>query len=77
MNLDPFKQYTDEEIWLSLTNAHLKQYVKALPHGLSHMVAEGGENLRYALRIIHSGAVLFCVSSEFHTLHYRFVTVNF
>lgn len=47
MNLDPFDQYSDEDIWHALELAHLKSYVQALPEGLSSPVSEGGENLRY------------------------------
>lgn len=47
MNLDPFEQYSDEEVWHALELAHLKSYVHDLPEGLSHLVSEAGENLRY------------------------------
>lgn len=47
MNLDPFDQYSDEDIWHALELAHLKSYVQVLPEGLSSPVSEGGENLRY------------------------------
>lgn len=46
MNLDPFSQYSDEEVWTSLELAHLKGFVSALPDKLNHECAEGGENLR-------------------------------
>lgn len=46
MNLDPFSQYSDEEVWTSLALAHLKDFVSALPDTLNHECAEGGENLR-------------------------------
>ncbi|XP_063652841.1 multidrug resistance-associated protein 1 isoform X20 [Pan troglodytes] len=46
MNLDPFSQYSDEEVWTSLELAHLKDFVSALPDKLDHECAEGGENLR-------------------------------
>uniref|UniRef100_A0A803T6X8 Multidrug resistance-associated protein 1 n=1 Tax=Anolis carolinensis TaxID=28377 RepID=A0A803T6X8_ANOCA len=46
MNLDPFEQYSDEEVWRSLELAHLKAFVSALPDKLLHECAEGGENLR-------------------------------
>lgn len=52
MNLDPFETYSDEVIWHTLELAHLKAFVKSLPAGLSHEVAEGGENLRYHLSFI-------------------------
>ena len=47
VNLDPFEEYTDEEVWRSLEHAHLKDFVTSLLLGLQHDCAEGGENLRY------------------------------
>lgn len=48
MNLDPFDQHSDEDIWRSLELAHLKNFVSSLPDKLNHECSEGGENLRYA-----------------------------
>ena len=48
-NLDPFDQYTDNEVWKCLESAHLKDYVISLEGKLSHQIAEGGDNLRYNL----------------------------
>uniref|UniRef100_A0A803TLA6 Multidrug resistance-associated protein 1 n=1 Tax=Anolis carolinensis TaxID=28377 RepID=A0A803TLA6_ANOCA len=50
MNLDPFEQYSDEEVWRSLELAHLKAFVSALPDKLLHECAEGGENLSVGQR---------------------------
>ncbi|XP_030343631.1 canalicular multispecific organic anion transporter 1 [Strigops habroptila] len=50
MNLDPFDQYTDEEVWKALELAHLKTYVQDLPKGLFYVVSEGGENLSVGQR---------------------------
>ncbi|XP_006892781.1 PREDICTED: multidrug resistance-associated protein 1 [Elephantulus edwardii] len=50
MNLDPFNQYSDEEVWTSLELAHLKSFVSALPDKLNHECAEGGENLSVGQR---------------------------
>ncbi|NWV75884.1 MRP2 protein, partial [Dasyornis broadbenti] len=50
MNLDPFDQYADEEVWKALELAHLKTYVQGLPEGLLHLVSEGGENLSVGQR---------------------------
>ncbi|KAK2189924.1 hypothetical protein NP493_93g01033 [Ridgeia piscesae] len=50
MNLDPFNQYTDEEVWRSLEHAYLKDYVMSLPSGLQYDCAEGGENLSVGQR---------------------------
>ena len=46
MNLDPFDRFTDEEIWGSLTSAHLKDFVAGLAAGLNYECGEGGQNLR-------------------------------
>lgn len=51
MNLDPFDKFTDEDIWRVLELSHLKDYVAGLQEGLQHEVAEGGENLRWAMKI--------------------------
>ncbi|KFP85745.1 Canalicular multispecific organic anion transporter 1, partial [Acanthisitta chloris] len=50
MNLDPFDEYSDEEIWKALELAHLKTYVQDLPERLLHLVSEGGENLSVGQR---------------------------
>ncbi|XP_065602612.1 ATP-binding cassette sub-family C member 2 [Cyrtonyx montezumae] len=50
MNLDPFDQYPDEEVWKALELAHLKTYVQELPERLQHIVSEGGENLSVGQR---------------------------
>ncbi|XP_075420665.1 multidrug resistance-associated protein 1 isoform X1 [Tenrec ecaudatus] len=50
MNLDPFSQYSDDEVWTSLELAHLKSFVSTLPDKLNHECAEGGENLSVGQR---------------------------
>ncbi|ODM95243.1 Multidrug resistance-associated protein 1 [Orchesella cincta] len=50
INLDPFEQASDEVIWHALELAHLKTFVKTLPAGLEHEIAEGGENLSVGQR---------------------------
>lgn len=50
MNIDPFSAYTDEEIWTALEHSHLKAFVKGTATGLSHEIAEGGENLSIGQR---------------------------
>ena len=49
-NLDPFNNYSDEEIYRSLEHAHLKDYVRTLEGGIEHKIAEGGENLSVGQR---------------------------
>ncbi|XP_060071681.1 multidrug resistance-associated protein 1-like [Ylistrum balloti] len=50
MNLDPFEQYTDADLWRALEHAHLKKFVKELPTELLHECSEGGENLSVGQR---------------------------
>ncbi|KAF5303469.1 hypothetical protein FQA39_LY09932 [Lamprigera yunnana] len=50
MNLDPYEKYCDDEIWLALEQASLKQYVESLPSGLNHEVTEGGGNFSVGQR---------------------------
>ncbi|NWX47338.1 MRP1 protein, partial [Steatornis caripensis] len=50
MNLDPFDQHSDEDIWRSLELAHLKNFVSSLPDKINHECAEGGENLSVGQR---------------------------
>ena len=46
LNLDPFNELVDEELWRVLEVSHLKRFVMSLSGGLQHVIAEGGENLR-------------------------------
>ncbi|XP_065205461.1 multidrug resistance-associated protein 1-like isoform X2 [Planococcus citri] len=41
MNLDPFGDYSDDEIWRALELAHLKSYVLSLNDALRYEIAEG------------------------------------
>ncbi|XP_070636731.1 ATP-binding cassette sub-family C member 2 [Bos indicus] len=50
MNLDPFNNYSDEEIWKALELSHLKSFVAGLQAGLSYEVTEGGDNLSIGQR---------------------------
>ncbi|CAG2110754.1 unnamed protein product, partial [Medioppia subpectinata] len=49
-NLDPFKSYSDDQIWRVLELSHLKAFVSGLDSGLEHKVSEGGENLSVGQR---------------------------
>lgn len=50
MNLDPFDEYTDEDVWKALELSHLKPYVEGLQEKLFYEVSEGGENLSVGQR---------------------------
>ncbi len=47
VNLDPFGEYSDEQIWSSLEDAYLKDFVRSLDKKLEFECTEGGENLRF------------------------------
>ncbi|XP_036920078.1 ATP-binding cassette sub-family C member 2 [Sturnira hondurensis] len=50
MNLDPFNNHSDEEIWKALELAHLKSFVDRLQLGLSHELTEAGDNFSIGQR---------------------------
>ncbi|XP_063818327.1 ATP-binding cassette sub-family C member 2 [Pseudophryne corroboree] len=50
MNLDPFNEYNDEEVWKALELSHLKPYIEELQERLFYEVSEGGENLSVGQR---------------------------
>ncbi|KAJ7325076.1 hypothetical protein JRQ81_018096 [Phrynocephalus forsythii] len=50
MNLDPFEEHSDDDVWHALELAHLKSFVQSLPEGLSYPVSEAGENLSVGQR---------------------------
>lgn len=50
MNLDPFSNYSEEDIWQALELAHLHMFVRAQPAGLDFLCSEGGENLSVGQR---------------------------
>lgn len=62
INLDPFEEKSENELWTALEHAHLKTYVESLPQRLEHEVGEGGENLRFArnLFVFHNKNIKPC-----------------
>merc|ERR1712232_1521201 len=49
-NMDPFDEYTTEEIWKALEQCSMKDAVEAMPGQLEAAVAEGGQNLSNGMR---------------------------
>lgn len=49
-NLDPFNNFSDEELWNSLEKCRMKEAVSVMTDGLSSRVAEYGENLSQGQR---------------------------
>lgn len=50
MNLDPFVQCSDQDIWKALELAHLKTFVMSQTMKLDHEITEGGDNLSVGQR---------------------------
>lgn len=50
LNIDPFNEYEDDDLWRVLEVVHLKSFISSLQDGLLHVILEGGENLRYVNR---------------------------
>ncbi|ETN62869.1 multidrug resistance-associated protein 1 [Anopheles darlingi] len=50
MNVDPFNNFSDDQVWKALELSHLKTFVKGLTAGLAHEIAENGENLSVGQR---------------------------
>lgn len=46
MNLDPFDEYDDDQLWTALERAHLKNAVTQMNGDLQYEVGEEGSNLR-------------------------------
>ncbi|KAG0354017.1 CD9 antigen, partial [Mortierella sp. AD032] len=49
-NLDPFDQTPDSELWEALERAHLKEYIRSMPGGLSYEVTQNGDNFSVGQR---------------------------
>ncbi|CAG2102975.1 unnamed protein product [Medioppia subpectinata] len=45
LNLDPFDNYSDQQLWTALERAHLKDFIAGTADGLSYEIAESGDNL--------------------------------
>uniref|UniRef100_A0A8C9GA40 ATP binding cassette subfamily C member 4 n=1 Tax=Pavo cristatus TaxID=9049 RepID=A0A8C9GA40_PAVCR len=49
-NLDPFNEYTDEELWNALEEVQLKEAVEDLPNKMETQLAESGSNFSVGQR---------------------------
>ncbi|KAJ1668229.1 hypothetical protein EV178_000574 [Coemansia sp. RSA 1646] len=49
-NLDPFANYSDQEIWDALQHARLADYIRDKDEGLEFIVTQGGENFSVGQR---------------------------
>jgi ABC-type multidrug transport system fused ATPase/permease subunit len=49
-NLDPFATASEEELWTVLQKVQMVEVIAALPDGVDHQVAEGGQNFSLGQR---------------------------
>uniref|UniRef100_A0A1I7U0H1 ABC transmembrane type-1 domain-containing protein n=1 Tax=Caenorhabditis tropicalis TaxID=1561998 RepID=A0A1I7U0H1_9PELO len=49
-NLDPFRHYSDDDIWKSLEQANLKDFANAHHEKLEYLITEGGDNISVGQR---------------------------
>ena len=47
--MDPFENFSDDELWNAIKLAHLNQAVSDFDSKLDHEIAENGSNLRYIM----------------------------
>jgi len=67
-NIDPFEEYTDDEIWGALRDAHIYDKIKSNPLGLQALISEKGQNysvgerqlLSLARAILRGAPVVLC-----------------
>ena len=67
-NLDPFNVHTDDQIWSALEDAHIADYIRTDPSGLSGIVEEGGKNFSVGQRqllslsraVLRKASVVLC-----------------
>ena len=50
LNLDPFNEYEDAEVWRALEQVNLSQVVRDMSEGLGSEMSEGGSNLSVGQR---------------------------
>jgi ABC-type multidrug transport system fused ATPase/permease subunit len=48
--LDPFDQYTDQQVWQALETVNLSSAIKGLSNGINELVVENGNNLSHGQR---------------------------
>ncbi|KAH7697850.1 multidrug resistance-associated protein 1-like protein, partial [Aphelenchoides avenae] len=49
-NLDPFDEYTEDELWAAVRKAHMSDFVEAFEKKLDEEIAEGGSNMSVGQR---------------------------
>jgi len=69
-NLDPFNQYTDEQLWQALERSHLKSDIMLkFPNKLMHEISERGENISQGQK------QLVCIARYYYYYYYYYFVV--
>ena len=69
-NIDPFEEFTDEQVWTVLRDVNMEDHVNSLPDKLNEMVAEGGDNFSAGQRQVRRLLTSFHIHYYYH--HYHF-----
>jgi ABC-type transport system involved in cytochrome bd biosynthesis fused ATPase/permease subunit len=67
-NLDPYKQYTDEEIYQILEKCHLRDLVDNLGNGLESIIVERGRNFSVGQKQVRRKSLIKNLSFFFEAL---------
>ena len=62
-NIDPEGGGTDTQLWSVLEHAHLKEFARGLPDGLSYECGENGEALRFVLLVQLFNVIVMLVAA--------------
>jgi hypothetical protein len=59
--LDPFDEFTDDEVWDVLKSVNMVDHVQSLPNKLAENVAEGGDNFSAGQRQVSRFRFFICL----------------
>ena len=76
-NLDPFDEYSDEEVWQVLKAVNMFDHVQSLPEKLDESVAEGGDNFSAGQRQVRISLAVYCIALGFIQLTIACVCVRY